>query len=455
MSITTPIAPENVLGTLGRHMLVDGYHVVMDLDRSHGSFIHDSLHGVEVLDLFSHFATVPIGYNHPKLKEPAFLSELQRAAVTKPANSDIYTQEMARFVETFSRVAVPPSHAAHLFFVEGGAVGVENALKAAFDWKVRKNFRKGYRREVGHQIIHFEQAFHGRTGYTLSLTNTADPRKTMYFPKFPWPRIVNPKLRFPVDEAELERVKKVEALALAQVKQALVENRDDVAALIIEPIQAEGGDNHFRPEFLSALRQLCDDAEMLLIFDEVQTGIGLTGRMWGFQNYGVDPDLFSFGKKMQVCGFAANDRIFDEPENVFTVSSRINSTWGRQPRRHGPGLPVPRNHRGGVSRRERPRRRRVPDGKAPGARARVPREDGERPREGPLHRVRPPRRSHPRQGPLHLAPEAQRHGPGVGRERHPSPSGADARQGRSAPRRPAPPRHAHRSPRLTRARGAR
>jgi L-lysine 6-transaminase len=328
MSITTPIAPENVLGTLGRHMLVDGYHVVMDLDRSHGSFIHDSLHGVEVLDLFSHFATVPIGYNHPKLKEPAFLSELQRAAVTKPANSDIYTQEMARFVETFSRVAVPPSHAAHLFFVEGGAVGVENALKAAFDWKVRKNFRKGYRREVGHQIIHFEQAFHGRTGYTLSLTNTADPRKTMYFPKFPWPRIVNPKLRFPVDEAELERVKKVEALALAQVKQALVENRDDVAALIIEPIQAEGGDNHFRPEFLSALRQLCDDAEMLLIFDEVQTGIGLTGRMWGFQNYGVDPDLFSFGKKMQVCGFAANDRIFDEPENVFTVSSRINSTWG-------------------------------------------------------------------------------------------------------------------------------
>lgn len=328
MSITTQIAPENVLGTLGRHMLVDGYHVVMDLDRSHGSFIHDSLHGVEVLDLFSHFATVPIGYNHPKLKEPAFLSELQRAAVTKPANSDIYTQEMARFVETFSRVAVPPSHSDHLFFVEGGAVGVENALKTAFDWKVRKNFRKGYRREVGHQIIHFEQAFHGRTGYTLSLTNTADPRKTMYFPKFPWPRIVNPKLRFPVDEAEVERVKKVEALALAQVKQALVENRDDVAALIIEPIQAEGGDNHFRPEFLAALRQLCDDAEMLLIFDEVQTGIGLTGRMWGFQNYGVDPDLFSFGKKMQVCGFAANDRIFDEPENVFTVSSRINSTWG-------------------------------------------------------------------------------------------------------------------------------
>lgn len=328
MSTITQIAPGNVLDTLGRHMLVDGYHVVMDLDRSHGSVIYDSLHDVEVLDFFSHFATVPIGYNHPKLKDPAFLEELHRAALTKPANSDIYTQEMARFVETFARVAVPPSHSSHLFFVEGGAVGVENTLKTAFDWKVRKNFRKGYRREVGHQIIHFEQAFHGRTGYTLSLTNTADPRKTMYFPKFQWPRIVNPKLRFPIDEAEAERVKKVEALALAQVKQALVDNRDDVAALIIEPIQAEGGDNHFRTEFLAALRQLCDENEMLLILDEVQTGIGLTGRMWGFQTVGVEPDLFAFGKKMQVCGFAANDRIFDESENVFTVSSRINSTWG-------------------------------------------------------------------------------------------------------------------------------
>jgi L-lysine 6-transaminase len=327
-TLTTQIDPKNVLDTLGRHMLVDGYHVVMDLDRSRGSYVYDSLHGVEVLDLFSHFATIPIAYNHPKLKDPSFLEELHRAALTKPANSDIYTQEMARFVETFARVAVPPSHSRHLFFVEGGSVGVENTLKTAFDWKVRKNFRKGYRREVGQQVIHFEQAFHGRTGYTLSLTNTADARKTMYFPKFRWPRIVNPKLRFPVDEAETERVKAVEALAVAQVKQALVENRDDVAALIIEPIQGEGGDNHFRPEFLAALRQLCDENEMLLVFDEVQTGVGLTGRMWGFQWAGVVPDLFAFGKKMQVCGFASNERVFDEPENVFTVSSRINSTWG-------------------------------------------------------------------------------------------------------------------------------
>jgi L-lysine 6-transaminase len=322
------VEPKGVLDSLKKHLLVDGYHIVMDLKRSRGSYVWDSLHEVEVLDFFSHFATCPIGYNHPRLLDPVFLEQLQWAAVTKPANSDIYTQEMADFVDTFCRVAIPESHQKHLFFVEGGALANENQLKAAFDWKVRKNFRKGYRREVGTKIIHFEQAFHGRSGYTLSLTNTADPRKTMYFPKFPWPRVVNPKLTFPVTPEVVERVQAVERLAVAQIKQALSDHRDDVAGLIVEPIQGEGGDNHFRPEFFRELRTLCDENEMLFMIDEVQTGMGLTGKMWGYEHLGVVPDTFAFGKKTQVCGFASSDRIMDEPENVFTVSSRINSTWG-------------------------------------------------------------------------------------------------------------------------------
>ncbi len=324
----THVDPKNVLDSLSRHMLVDGYHIVMDLRRSKGNRVYDSLHDVEILDFFSHFATVPVGYNHPKMVEKEFLDELAWVAVTKPANSDIYTAPMADFVETFSRIAIPETHGKHLFFVEGGALANENQMKAAFDWKVRQNFRKGYRREVGTQVIHFEQAFHGRSGYTLSLTNTSDPRKTMYFPKFQWPRVATPKLSFPLTPENLEATGKVEDLAIAQIKQALAENKDDVAALIIEPIQGEGGDNHFRPEFLQALRTLCDDNEMLFLVDEVQTGFGMTGAWWGFQTMGVSPDMFSFGKKTQVCGFASNDRILSEPENVFVVSSRINSTWG-------------------------------------------------------------------------------------------------------------------------------
>jgi L-lysine 6-transaminase len=318
------VRPGDVHNVLSRHMLADGYEIVMDLEKSKGSWVFDARRGRNVLDFFTNFASCPIGYNHPRLDNPEFRDKLATAAINKPANSDIYTTYMAEFVETFARIALPPSFQKHAFFIEGGALGIENAVKTAFDWKVRKNFKKGYTAEKGTQIMHLREAFHGRTGYTLSLTNTADPRKIEYFPKFDWPRIDNPKLRFPTDDDVEQR----ERAALDQAKQFLAERKDDVAAFIMEPIQGEGGDNHFRPEFFRAVRQLCDENDMLLIFDEVQSGVGLTGKMWAFQHYGIEPDLFCFGKKTQVCGFVSNDRIFDIDENVFTVSSRINSTWG-------------------------------------------------------------------------------------------------------------------------------
>jgi L-lysine 6-transaminase len=318
------VQPADVHTVLGRHMLADGFDIVMDLAKSKGSWVFDSKRGRAVLDFFTNFASCPIGYNHPRLDNLEFRDRIANVAVNKPANSDIYTTYMAEFVDTFARLAVPRSHHKHMFFIEGGALGIENAVKTAFDWKVRKNFRKGHQSERGAQIMHLREAFHGRTGYTLSLTNTADPRKTQYFPKFDWPRIDNPKLRFPIDDDVEQR----ERAAIDQAKAFLAERKDDIAAFIMEPIQGEGGDNHFRPEFFKAVRELCDENEMLLIFDEVQSGVGITGKMWAFQHYGIEPDIFCFGKKTQVCGFASNDRIFDIDDNVFVVPSRINSTWG-------------------------------------------------------------------------------------------------------------------------------
>jgi L-lysine 6-transaminase len=323
----TTIAPASVHESLARHMLADGYDLVLDLDKSHGRRLFDARSGRWFLDVFSFFATLPIGLNHPKLKDQAFLAKLTRAALANPANSDIYTTEFAEFVETFARVGMP-SYLPHAFFVAGGTLGVENALKAAMDWKVRQNFRKGLKEEKGHQIIHFREAFHGRSGYSVSMTNTADPRKYQYFAKFDWPRVVNPALRFPADDGELARVRQVERQALAEIEAAFAERGDDVAAVIIEPIQAEGGDNHFRGEFLRALREVTDAHDALLIFDEVQSGVGLTGKFWAHQHFGVQPDLLAFGKKMQICGIIAGGRIDEEPDNVFRVSSRINSTWG-------------------------------------------------------------------------------------------------------------------------------
>ena len=321
------IAPAAVHATLARHMLADGYDMVLDLEKSRGRRMHDARTGRDYLDLFSFFATLPIGFNHPKLEDADFLKKLTRAALVNPTNSDIYSTEFAEFVEVFGRVAMRP-WLPHSFFIAGGALGVENALKAAMDWKVRQNFRKGLKSERGHQILHFKDAFHGRSGYTVSMTNTADPRKYQFFAKFDWPRVSNPYLRFPVDGPELARVQQAESAALKEIRAAFDMRKNDIAAICIEPIQAEGGDHHFRTEFLAALKATAHEHDALLIFDEVQTGVGLTGRFWAHEGIGVQPDLVAFGKKMQVCGFLAGGRIDEEPDNVFKVSSRINSTWG-------------------------------------------------------------------------------------------------------------------------------
>jgi len=320
------IDAQHVKEVLSQCMLADGLDLVIDFDRSYGSRIYNAITGELFLDFFGCFATIPLGYNHPRLRSPEVVRELGRAAIQKPSNSDLYSIEMARFVETFCRVA-KPEYMNHLFFIEGGALAVENALKVAFDWKVRKNFSAGYSEEKGLKVIHFQQAFHGRSGYTLSLTNTADPRKTQYFPKFDWPRVLNPKCRFPLEGANLDGVKEAEAKAVQQIQTAIDENPDDIACIILEPIQGEGGDNHFRLEFHQELRRICDENEILMIYDEVQTGLGSTGKMWAAEHY-VQPDIIAFGKKAQVCGIMAGERVDEVPDNVFHVSSRINSTWG-------------------------------------------------------------------------------------------------------------------------------
>lgn len=320
-----PQPTNEVKQTLGRHMLADGFDFVMDFEKSHGSYIHDRVTGKDYLDMFSMFASASIGYNHPYLMEKS--AWLGKMAVNKPTLADVYSREFADFMDVFERVAIP-KELQYAFFIEGGTMGVENAMKACFDWKTRKNFEKGMDLEAG-ICIHFKQAFHGRSGYTLSLTNTSDPRKYQYFPKFDWPRIINPHLNFPVTEENLAETIKQENLALLNIEEAILSNPNKVACIIIEPIQAEGGDHHFRDEFFVGLREICDQNEVLLIFDEVQTGIGLTGKMWAFQHFSAKPDIISFGKKAQVCGVLANKEKFDEiPNNVFRESSRINSTFG-------------------------------------------------------------------------------------------------------------------------------
>ena len=298
--------------------------VVCDLNASHGHYLRDAISGTDYLDFFGFFASRPLAFDHPKLCAPEFVERLGAVARHKPSNCDVYTSEYATFVDLFGRVVLGGDFV-HVFFIDGGGPAVDNAVKAAIDWKVRKNLGAG-RGEVGRQIIHFKQAFHGRTGYALSLTDSFDLNKTRYFPKWDWPRISNPKIIFPLSEESIAAAEERETEALGEIALSFERHGDDIAAVIIEPIQCEGGDNYFRSEFLRQLRRLCDEREVLLIFDEVQTGFGATGKWWDWRHHDVRPDILIFGKKTQVCGMAATGRL-DEVDSVFSVSSRISSTF--------------------------------------------------------------------------------------------------------------------------------
>jgi len=316
--------PDQVHEVLSRSILADGFDLVLDPARSAGSYLVDARDGRRYLDMFTFFASSALGMNHPALADDdAFCAELVQAALNKPSNSDVYTVAMARFVETFARVLGDPE-LPHLFFVDGGALAVENALKVAFDWKSRHNERHGIDPALGTRVLHLRGAFHGRSGYTMSLTNTK-PVAVARFPQFDWPRIDAPFIRPGLDGAGMDAL---EAESLRQARAAFEAHPHDIACFIAEPIQGEGGDRHFRPEFFAAMRELCDEYDALLIFDEVQTGCGSTGTAWAYQQLGVQPDVVAFGKKTQVCGIMAGRRVDEIADNVFAVTSRINSTWG-------------------------------------------------------------------------------------------------------------------------------
>ena len=317
---------DEVRSRLARHMLTDGLQIILDLRRSRGSWLVDARTGERYLDLYTFFASAPLGINPAGVvDDPEFMAQLAEAAANKPTNPDIYSTHYADFVDVFARVLGDPA-LPHLFFIEGGALAVENALKCAFDWKSRHNEMHGRSPQAGTKVLHLTRAFHGRSGYTLSLTNT-DPVKTERYPMFDWPRIEVPAVTFPLED-HLDEVVAAEQRALSRAEAAFHDNPHDIACFIAEPIQGEGGDNHIRAEFLQAMQRLCRDNDALFILDEVQTGVGLTGTAWAYQQLGLAPDIVAFAKKVQLGGIMAGRRVDEVPDNVFTVSGRINSTWG-------------------------------------------------------------------------------------------------------------------------------
>ena len=293
--------------------LVDSYPVMWDLTRSKGSWLWNASEGCSYLDFHCGYGSNPLGHNHDGLIEAMTRSPMGVSAFwNKPACGDFYTEELLEFVETFQTEMIPRKmQTAPLFFIDGGAAANDNAIKVAQDYKVQ---RTGNPKAT--KIAGLTDAFHGRSPGSLSLTNT-DPHKTKLFAKFEgWPRIPTTDGTPEADEA-----------LLAHLSQAFEEGNDEIAGVMVEPIQCEGGDNHLTARVLQGIQALCRQHDALFMLDEVQTGFWTTGARWCFQHFDLTPDVVTFGKKSQQCGIWGGPKVAAFKDGCMHQSGRISSTW--------------------------------------------------------------------------------------------------------------------------------
>ncbi len=246
----------------------------------------------QYLDALSGVAVNTLGHNHSRFVK--VISEQIKKLIH--VSNYYHIEEQSLLAKRISKL----SNLSSVFFCNSGCEANEVAIKLARLHGHKLNIDQP-------NIIVMEKSFHGRTMATLSATGS---RKV----QAGFEPLMSGFIRVPFDDVDSVNV--------------IAKKKNKVAAILVEPIQGEGGDNHFRDEFFVALRQLCDENEMLFIMDEVQTGIGITGKWWAHQHFSVKPDIISFGKKTQVCGLLAGPRVEEVENNVFSESSRINSTFG-------------------------------------------------------------------------------------------------------------------------------
>ncbi|MSQ00555.1 MAG: aminotransferase class III-fold pyridoxal phosphate-dependent enzyme [Myxococcales bacterium] len=324
-----------------RHGLIQDartIHFYQDARASIGNYLRD-VDGNTLLDVYGHIAAVPLGYNHPDLLHAWRGGRFDWCAGWRPSLGVAVPPEWVDVAEALMGVA--PAGMSHVFTVTTGAEAVENALKAAFvAFAARRrggapatvselescmqNAQEGANRM---KVISFAGGFHGRSLGALSATRSKAVHK-LDFPAFDWPMVEFPANLFPLAEHAAANGE-AELRALADVEAAFRRHPEDVAALIVEPIQGEGGDRHASPAFFVGLRRLCTRYGAAFIADEVQTGVGSTGRMWAHEAWGPDgaPDLVTFSKKMQLGGY------YGRPEFVAAEPLRLFNTWLGDPLR--------------------------------------------------------------------------------------------------------------------------
>ncbi len=333
--VKTPIPgprSEELRARHGKYQDARTVHFYQDAKKSLGNYMVD-VDGNVILDVYGHIAAIPIGYNHPAMRAAQAEGRFDWAVGYRPSLGIAPSAEWVDIVErTLMRIA-PKGHT-RVMTVTTGAEAVENAIKAAFVRLARRR-RKGaaptdeelaacMRNEQtmanSFKVLSFEGAFHGRSLGALSLTRSK-PIHKLDFPSFPWPTAPFPANKFPLEKHEAENKEK-EAQSLAAVEAVFRKHPGEVAAIIVEPIQGEGGDNHASNDFFGKLRKLTLEHEVAFIADEVQTCAGATGAMWAHEawNLSEPPDLVTFSKKMQLGGYYAREEFFPaEPLRIFNT----------------------------------------------------------------------------------------------------------------------------------------
>ena len=240
------------------------------------------------MDWASQIACQPLGYNHPRMVEVS--KRYSGKAPLKLAGHDYYSMEHIELLEEMSSTL--PEELQSIFLINSGAEAVENAIKIS------------YRRKPSAKIgISVQGAFHGRTLGALSCTNSKTAQKKNY-PEIPIRRISLNNLD------ELNRLLKYDVDA------------ENVAYVIAEAIQGEGGYKFADKQWLQDLRAVTQEHNIPLILDEVQAGMGRTGKWWAFQHSGIIPDIITSGKALQVAATIGKKQMFP------TDSGSISSTWG-------------------------------------------------------------------------------------------------------------------------------
>lgn len=310
--------------------------VVMDDERSLGPWLVD-IDGNVFLDLFANFALGALGYNHPALMAVTSSPGFARAAANPTSTPFLTTPGWFDFVEAIE-AKFAPKGMSRMFCVDGGGEGVEAAIKAAFIVQgERIRAARGEPRNplllsaeaqsawmdnkgTDVVVVSFAGAFHGRGLGPMSATHSKLIHKAD-LPAFPWPTAPFPVSRFPLERYAEENAA-AEAECLRVLERILNQYQNQVAAILIEPIQGEGGDRHASPHFYQSVQYLAGKAGAAFIMDEVQAGMGISGTLWTHEqlNLPQSPDLMAFGKKMQFGGF------FATPDFDITQFGRMYQT---------------------------------------------------------------------------------------------------------------------------------